>query len=470
VNVRLARTALALLAAAAAVSVSLTLVGAAGAAVIVNCAPYGAQTAADVQTAANGGGIVNIRGVCPGRVTLTTPVTLAGLTPGATSGLDATSAPGAPVITVNATPVTLSNLLVTGGVNSGDGGGVWDICGWSACGGGVLNITNSRVIGNKVTGGDSWGAGINAESNTTVNVKGTQVTGNTTTAPDGNGAGIASDDAAAVSVVGSFVSANTSQAGNGGGIFIRGSGSLSVTSSTVSNNTAGEGGGGIAASGSFVHLLKSNVVGNKADHGGGVLEEPGLDGGPSPVLGVLTVDSVAFDHNQAQTTGGGLMTSTGCGAGSLLVIVQASTVTNNSTVQPVAGGGGYAQSTGCGAGINSTFTDTLFSANGAPGADGGAISNTSDDFFSDSSVTLQQSSQPHQLMSLQNNQAAVGAGVYNSGQGSILTLRFGAKVTHNHASLSGGGVFDVCGSAYVALPGAQNVFNTPNNFITGSCV
>src|SRR5262249_7255895 len=157
------------------------------------------------------------------------------------------------------------------------------------------------------------------------------------------GAGITSDDATAVNVAGTVVSGNTSQGGNGGGIFIRGDGTLSVTSSTISNNTADGGGGGIASSGSVVHLVKSNILGNKADIGAGVLEQPGLDGGPSPAFGVLTVGQTTIDHNQAQVSGGGIQADAGCGGDSMSVIVQASTITNNSTVQTFAGGGGYAQ-------------------------------------------------------------------------------------------------------------------------------
>jgi len=239
-----------------------------------------------------------------------------------------------------------------------------------------------------------------------------------------------------------------------------------VQSSTISNNTAGGDGGGIAGAGSIVHVLKSNVLSNHAQGGAGISM------GPAPTgFGLLTIDSTTVDHNQAQVTGGGVLADTGCANGFLSLVIQTATFTNNSTVQSVAGGGGLAQNAICGARITTTATDTLFSGNLAPGAAGGAISNTSDDVFStNSSITLQQGSQPKQMMAVQNNQAAVGAGVYQSGASSGLTLRFGAKVTHNHASVNGGGVFLVCGALYTALPGAQNVFNTPNNLVTGNCV
>jgi predicted outer membrane repeat protein len=329
----------------------------------------------------------------------------------------------------------------------------------------VLNITGSKVTGNKVTGADEWGAGINAESDTTVNITNTYVTGNTTTASLGNGAGIASDDAAAVNVVGSFVSGNTSQAGEGGGIFARGPGSLSVTSSTISNNSADDSGGGIASSAAVVHVLKSNILGNHAGGGGGIYATPSSSG-----FGLLSIGSTTFDHNQASQTGGGVLADGGCGAGFLSIVVQTATFSNNSTTTPLAGGGGFAQRAACGSRINTSMTDTLFNANTASGAAGGALYSLTDDFPSSSSITLQQGSQPKQMMMLQNNQAAFGAGIYNSGSGSGLTLRFGAKIQHNRATVNGGGVFQNCGAFLNMLPGAMNAFNTPNNLGSGPCV
>jgi hypothetical protein len=165
-----------------------------------------------------------------------------------------------------------------------------------------------------------------------------------------------------------------------------------------------------------------------------------------------------------------MLADTGCGGGFLSIVVQTATFSSNSTTTPIAGGGGLAQNAACGGRINTSITDTLFNANLAPGAAGGGISNVTDDFPSSASVTLQQGSQPKQMMAVQNNQATVGGGIYNSGPGSGVTLRFGAKVTHNHASVNGGGVFQVCGAFLNMLPGAQNVFNTPNNLGTGNCV
>ena len=205
-------------------------VGSAFAAGTVFCPPFGTDTAADVQTAANGGGTVTIFGVCSGNISLTANVTLKGGTPGATSGLDGTGFDG-PVISqlAGAELVNVQNLLVTGGGhNSGDGGGIWNDNRDCVA---VTNVVSSRIINNTIDVEDAWGAGLNAEFCTTMNVTNSLVSGNKTTAPEGDGAGIASDDAAAVNVTGSTITRNSAD-GVGGGIWGRDT-VLNVTASKI---------------------------------------------------------------------------------------------------------------------------------------------------------------------------------------------------------------------------------------------
>src|SRR5262249_9750992 len=85
-----------------------------------------------------------------------------------------------------------------------------------------------------------------------------------------DGGGISNNDT--VVIVTSTISANTAT-GDGGGIFLDGSGPLmSVISSTISGNSAGGGGGGIArrpsASAASITLRNSIVAGN-TDQGNG---------------------------------------------------------------------------------------------------------------------------------------------------------------------------------------------------------
>ena len=82
-------------------------------------------------------------------------------------------------------------------------------------------------------------------------------------------------------------------------------------------------------------------------------------------------------------------------------------------------------------------------------------------------MTLMQSALPKQQMLVSGNQADVGGGIFNSGAGSSVTLGFGARVTKNHATVTGGGVYDECGAFLSLLPGAFFAFNTPNNLAFG---
>ena len=480
---------------------------------MVDCAPFGTDTAADVQTAANGGGTVTIFGVCAGTVDLTVPVTLQGGTGGATSGLDATTTPGAPVIIVeaSATPVTVRNLLVTGAVNVpggsnsfGDGGGIWVN---SGCAPTTVNVVGSRVVGNTLTGFDAWGAGLNAECATTLNVTNTVVRGNTAQGVEGNGAGIVSDRAAAINVSGSTITRN-SAGGFGGGIYA-GDTVLNVTASTVSSNTSANDGGGIEGFVSDVLVQNSKLSGNVADGYGGGIDYGGTfssdDGGARPAsatrvfahgpqapagqhsapTGVarpalvtvvppgLTVLDSSVDHNTVLTgAGGGIDAGDGC-EGDVPVAITDSTVSFNRTLgtdfDTDSGGGGYSQYADCFT-VSMVATGSTFVGNLARGIVGGGIFNVSYD--GTGLVTLASTNVASGPPYLNPNQAEFGGGIFNWDTNSNVTLQSGGNIIHNQATVTGGGVFNDCGATLNVAPGALIMFNMPNQVVTnlGPCL
>jgi len=450
----------------------------------VFCAPYGAGTAADVQTAADGGGTVFIKGVCSGQLDLTTSVTLQGLTGGATSGINGTGFDGAAITQDSgAYTVTLKNLLVTGGgQNSDDGGGFWnDFRNCSS----VTNIVGSHITGNTITGTDAWGAGINGESCTTINVTNTLVNGNAGISDQDNGGGIALDCAQALNLTGSTITGN-SAAGEGGGIF---SGSdcgttVSIVGSTISLNTAGSDGGGLYTYGSSLLLQSSSVKNNSAPRDGGGIEFGNASGCCGPVGGSprrqakallssvpfgLTIMSSSVDHNTVQSgAGGGIYVYTGCG-GALPVTIDGSSVSFNQTLgndlDTDSGGGGYAQFGDCNFDtVGLVATNSSFGGNLASKSVGGGIFNVAYD--GTATVSLAQTKVGQTNQTLNPNKAKWGAGIFDFGVGASTALQGGGQIVHNMASVTGGGVYDDCGSSLTLGAGSLLLFNFPNNLFT----
>jgi CSLREA domain-containing protein len=124
---------------------------------------------------------------------------------------------------------------------------------------GTLTLTNSTVSGNTshFAGGGIYNAGTMMITNSTVS-------GNKVTGYD-HGGGIASFGTT-LTLTNSTVSDNTAHLA-GGGIY-RGGGTLTLTNSTVSGNTAGNFGGGIYLLGDSAKLANTIVAGNAAPSNG----------------------------------------------------------------------------------------------------------------------------------------------------------------------------------------------------------
>ena len=156
---------------------------------------------------------------------------------------------------------------------------------------------------------------------------------------------------------------------NGGGI--QNSGTLTVTSSTISNNSAG--GGGIFTEGTTT-VKKSTISNNSsAVLGGGIFSDLALtvthstisnnsannDGGGIASFGALTVTNSTISNNSAGSDGGGISNAD-------RLTVTNSTISNNSA----AGGGGISDSS------NRTVLINTIIAGNVPGGDcsGGVLS------------------------------------------------------------------------------------------------
>ena len=166
--------------------------------------------------------------------------------------------------------------------------------------------------------------------------------------PNGARGGGIRTDSGSVSLTSSTVSGNESGL-SGGGIFT-GSGSVSLTNSTVSGNESTFSGGGIFAAVGSVSLASSTVSGNgAAETGGGIRTNSGS----------VSLNSSTVSGNESGALGGGISTSTG------FVSLTSSTVSVN---ESGFDGGGIAAPFGSMSLISSTV-----SGNEAGGAGGGVF-------------------------------------------------------------------------------------------------
>jgi Right handed beta helix region len=231
----------------------------------------------------------------------------------------------------------------SGGSFNVDGGGINTL-------GGTLTVTNSVINDNGASGG---GGCISGTNSATVTITGSTISGNRACA----GAGIGIDNAQ-LTVMNSTISGNICggrcQGGPGGGIAFSGGGTLTVTNSTISDNSGGgtpngAGAGMFLGGGGTATVTDSTISDNStgsAGPGGGVLNG----------LQMLTVTNSTISNNSTGGPGGGV-------ANYGTLTLTNSTISGN--VAPT--GGGVSNGNGGAAQIG----DTILNA----GASGGTIAN-----------------------------------------------------------------------------------------------
>ncbi len=465
--------------------------GTASAAGTVNCAPYGSDTAADVQAAAAGGGTVTIKGTCHGTVDVATWVTLQAGAPGATINGDG----GGTVLTVhNGAHVNVKSLTITNG-NASTGGGIYEYnCGTT------VTLTSSTVSSSTANAG----GGVFVSACATLNDPGSTITQNTAQV----GGGIYAADSTA-NVTNSTVSYNAALFG--GGLYVDFA-TLNLTGATVANNTAtyegggiysqesevtvtassiasnsttetgsGYGGGGIFMVGSDVLLQSSHVSWNQSDDFGGGIAYYGGTGGcfsqqpcrNAPAAGAvvlgsgLTLTNSTVDHNRANDDAGGIYNF--ARDGDSPVTLNQSTISYNNALN--GDGGGISNYGACNTTASITATGSWFGGNLALNGEGGAIYQSNGDgcgIPGTALVTLFKTQVGRINSTVNPDRARYGGGIFNeSGDGySNVTLQSGGNVVSNKASVDGGGVFNCGGAALSMHPVAIVMSNTPNNVVT----
>lgn len=221
---------------------------------------------------------------------------------------------------LNQGTLTLSNSIVSGNVSQGDGGGIFNS--------GTLTLSHTTVSGNQANnrgGGIFSSKGTLRITNSTVRSNSAEdraggiynggtltISGSTISENTGfMGGGI--DNAGTMSLSNSTVSDNVAAFGVAGGIFAV-VGPLTISNSTISGNHAATDGGGVLAYNYIVTTItNSTISGNSAGfNAGGIL----FNGGSYDDTGRLTLQNVTITNNVADTVypgnglGGGIMNAT----------------------------------------------------------------------------------------------------------------------------------------------------------------
>jgi CSLREA domain-containing protein len=339
-------------------------------------------------------------------------------------------------------------------------------------GGGGVTIADSTFTGNTVydLGSIFFGSGAASIDNAALNVTNTTFTNN---AGGLRGGGLNVQSMASVlptTLSGCTFDGNAAQ--QAGALFVESSGPVSITNTTMTNNTASQfAGGGVIGSSVAVTIsggdVSDNVVGDGA--GGLYINEP-----PN-FAGTVTIDGTTFRRNQgdivggllataktllsltnveasentsgpaqsvveASTNGGGISLNTGAGD---IVLTKVRVLNNHSFVTP--GGGLFATATG---GI--TLVDSTIFAN-VSGDVGGGVHLTASGALSIQGTTIAQ------------NRAVGGGGLVASGTTFTIT---NSTISGNVAEgVAGGGGLSAAGAGTI-----RNVTFVDNDAPTASAI
>ncbi|WP_071518696.1 DUF4347 domain-containing protein [Geitlerinema sp. PCC 9228] len=189
-------------------------------------------------------------------------------------------------------PVTLEGITITGGLTSSGGGGIYSV--------GNLTLENSVVTGNTISGGEfADGAGIYIQ-NSNLTILNSVISSNT--GSDSVGGGIAVRGDGTVTISNSTLSENTSVVG--GGLSVQGNGDITISNSSILANTSGIGGGIYINGNGNATITNSTISDNSTDvsnvetsHGGGIAIQESEN---------ITITNSTISGNTAGGSGGGI--------------------------------------------------------------------------------------------------------------------------------------------------------------------
>jgi hypothetical protein len=452
------RVSLSLLALCAAVAAALLVAGPAAAAGNYTCPP---NTGADVQTGISDGGTVYIHGTCHGNFFIDANnalnVTLIGLGTNPTLNGDGNG----PVLAISGPAnVTIKNLTLTNG--DGEVGGGIDASFGCDETDSICGTPNVTVIGSKITGNTAfYGGGIYFEDCGDLTVSNSTISNNSAT--DGDGGGLLVEDCPFLTMTGTTVTKNTASHSGGGLALYSAEGS--IDSSTFSSNTAQDGfGGGIESQFSDLQLTNSRLLSNWAyEYGGGIdfgdsqaCEEAPAGHGP----GHFTPHHAA-DPIPAQCVGASSRGNQPVDIPQGLTI-GSSTVDHNTAAH--AGGGGISTYAVEGD-TPTTITGSTISNNIAPGTSlggesgGGGFEQDAVDFNADTTIT---SSKIYGNTSLKSTGGGIMNVAYGNGDAAVTLagtlLQNPNSLSVGNQSKYGGGIYNAGALATVSVNAQSRIY------------
>ena len=368
------------------------------------------------------------------------------------------------ILHVTAADVTasLSDLTISAGSTTGDGGGLYNegtvsltrctITGNSAdgSGGGVGSTGAGAVALDACTFSDNSasynGGGLGVSGSDSVTLTGCTFSGNST-GQHGGGVAWENSGTGTLTISGGSLTGNTASS-NGGGIASNnsGTGAVAITGVTLSTNSAYEGGGIYSENSSTgtMTMTDCSLTGNSADHYGGGLYSDNSGGGAVTITGgslasnsassggggiysdnsgagTVAITGGSFTSNSASYYGGGIYSEN---SGTGTVAMTDCSLSGNSTDE--YGGGIYNYNTGGG---TVTITGGSLTGNSAA-SDGGGISN-----YNDGGGTVEING-----VSLTGNTANYGGGIYSDNYVGTTTID-ACTLTRNSADQDGGGIY-----------------------------
>lgn len=219
---------------------------------------------------------------------------------------------------------------------------------------------SASVSGLTFTGGAGLASGggihVGGDIGSSLELDDVVITGNAST---NRGGGLTIIGEPEVMITGSSISGNEVTSGDAGGVYIGGTSDVTLIDSSVAGNAATGNAGGVGnIIGPTLTLIRSTVSGNSAGSGGGGVWSYAAD---------LNVTNSTVSGNTSSTEGfnsvpdGGGISLTG---GSGDAVINASTITDNTSLHPGDEGGGIAQVSG----VNLSIANSIVAGNEAPTA------------------------------------------------------------------------------------------------------
>ena len=186
----------------------------------------------------------------------------------------------------SAATLTLDGVVVHENGARGNGGGIF-------VNAGTVTMTDTQVLTNVA---DSYGGGLHVRSGTAT-LTGTDIAGNAAV----QGAGVYVEETGAYLSTAGTTLRDNSAAFRGGGLLIE-SATATISDSRILSNTASWNGGGVSVVTGTVTMMATDLVSNTAlhDHGGGLLVEYGT---------AAMTDTVVMSNRAKEGNGGGIYVS-----------------------------------------------------------------------------------------------------------------------------------------------------------------